>query len=355
MEWLDQQQQQDEQQQQQQPGSSTLPFQQQEAQQNQQQQLPLQQQRPVQQQQQKGGSVRRGYAGMQSTQGNAAAGSGSSRARKKQTAAKTPCKSGPMDRFLRPAAAAAADVSSPQQHSRDAQGWPRHSQQQQQQQQRLQLSDPENYESPEVPSLAARLATKQAATTTAAAAGHRVAASAGDVADLSHKDSPRRPRAASGDEGSSPTAAAAAGGGSSSPWHAPPAKMASTPLAKELLGSPARPAAAAAGDAAGSPLGYYAPYDALLQQMGVASPEQQQQQGWGHRGQPGSRKAVKGLFASGGQQAQAGSRQPHSGLQLQDGMHTECIELLDSPLPSPAAGTPRIASSDLDIVDLTKT
>jgi hypothetical protein len=104
-------------------------------------------------------------------------------------------------------------------------------------------------------------------------------------------------------------------------------------------------------------VGYYATYDALLQQMGVASPEQQQQQqGYDARSQPGSRRAVKGLFTpGGGQQEQAGSRQPHSGLQLQQGMQPECIELLDSPLPSPAVGTPHTTRSDLDIVDLTKT
>jgi hypothetical protein len=374
MEWLHQEQgqpQQPQEQQQQQGADSPLqvPKAQQQQPQQQHDQKARSQQQQAGKQQQGVGSGRRGFTGMQSAQAGGGAGSGSSRAHKKQAAAKTPCKAGPLDRFLRPAAgtAAAAGVSSAPTGSAQVQEQALLNQQQQhgepvagrtkeQQEQRHCEGSDCDCDSPEVPSLAARLAAKAAA----ARVGQ----------DPGYRSSPRS-RHRSDSRVEADAAAGAAAGRTSSPVLAPPAKKASTPLAKELLSSPSKTSTAAAAAAGSSPAGqgvgaddhntpdgrYYSQYESLLAQMGVASPNEQQ----GLGPQPGSR-AVKGLFSS--QLQGVAAKGPAQLVQPQAPQEPECIELLDSPMPLAAAAAPAAAApagtagvgsgmDEIEVVDLT--
>lgn len=312
---------------------------------------------PKQQQQQQGRTGQKVRAGTQSTQTAAAAGggTGSSRGRKKQAAVKTPVRAGPLDRFLRPAAAVAATAAvGSTQPVQQEEELLRQSDDGEQPRGVPLCSDPEDCGSPEIPSLAARLAARATAAG-AAAAGSRAGLEA------AYRASPRsRQRSASPQH----TAAAAVEGAA---WQVPPAKKASTDLAKVLLNSPVSrgsPAAAGASPAAehdaadvGAGPGpssavYYSQYQTLLEQMGVASPDQQHPQ---QRPRQGS-KAVKGLFTS-QQQRSAADSQLARPAQLQMQEQPECIELLDSPMPmAPVAGTGAGAkkkTAGIEVVDLT--
>jgi hypothetical protein len=177
-----------------------------------------------------------------------------------------------------------------------------------------------------------------------------------------HRASPRsrqRPDSGHSEAEVGATAEAAAGGDSSSPLLLPPAKKASTPLAKELLGSPAKAAAGSSsspdlvqhggvggGGAAVAAAGRYNPlYESLLQQMGVVSPEEQQQDQQ-NGGRAGGR-AVKGCLFG-----QERNTRPSNLAQPPAQTDTECIELLDSPMPLAAASVPA-KGADVDFVDLT--
>jgi len=315
--------------------------------------LPKQQQQQQQQQQGRTGQKARG--GTQSTQAAAAAGggSGSGRGRKKQAAVKTPAKAGPLDRFLRPAAAVAATAAvGSTQPVQQEQELLRQSGDGEQLKGAPSCSDAEDCGSPEVPSLADRLAAR--ATAAGAAAGSR----AGLEAD--HRASPRsRQRSASPQHAGAAAVTGAA-------WQVPPAKKASTDLAKVLLNSPVSrglPAAAGASpgeehdaaDVGGRPgpssAVYYSQYQTLLEQMGVASPDQQQHPQ--QRARQGG-KAVKGLFTS-QQQRSAADSQLARPAQLQMQQQPECIELLDSPMPmAPITGAGvKKKTAGIEVVDLT--